>query len=187
MEEQRKQQPERFQNEFKSMFDANQKMMESAVRSSEVAIDSLNQLAKDQYEFNRSCLEIGRRQMESLQTSNDATGLFRETGASSDYYNASLRYGEALRQNAEHTRDRMMAIGREATDTAAGASAQAYQQAAAQAERANQDATAQAERANQGAAAQAEKADQGVAAQAQKADDAQTASSKSKKAAGGSV
>jgi hypothetical protein len=120
MEEQFQQQYEQFQNGFKSVFEAGQKMSEPALRGSEVAIDSLNQLVKDQFEFGRSCMQIGQKQMEALQSADGMSALY-DTNAPSEYYNAAQRYGEAVRKNAEQTCDRMMTLGREATDKAADA------------------------------------------------------------------
>lgn len=147
MEEQMKQQFEQFQNGFKAVFETGPKMVEPVLRSGEVAIDSLSQLVKDQFEFSRSCLDISRRQLDSLAKSNDVTAVFRDQSASSEFYTAAMHYGEALRQNAESTRERMATIGREATDTAANVSAQAYQAAAAQGEKATKQAASTAEKA----------------------------------------
>lgn len=140
MQEQMKQQFDQFQNGFKAMFGIWPKMAEPALRSSEVVIDSLSQLTQDQFQFARSCLDIGRRQMESVAQGNDVTALFRNQGAVSEYYSATLRYSDALRQNAERTLERMAAIGREATDIAREATDEATSSVNQKAAKANQKA-----------------------------------------------
>jgi hypothetical protein len=140
MEEQVNQQFEQFQNSFKTAFETSQKMMEPTLRSSEVVIDSLGQLARDQFEFGRTCMDIGRKQFETLQKSDDPSAVFQDTDTPSEYYNAALKYGEAVSQNAERTGERMMSIGNELVDTL------------------TQAATAQGKKASEQAASSAKKA-----------------------------
>ena len=117
MDKQVEKQFEQFQDGFKSFFEAGQKMMAPAFQGGEVAIESLHKAAEDQIQFGRSCLDISRKQAESLKSAKDATEAFRGTEAWSDFYSAATTYGEALRKNAEQTRDRLLKVGREATET----------------------------------------------------------------------
>jgi hypothetical protein len=123
MEDQMRQQFEQFQRGLTSVFGIGPKMADPALRSNEVLADSLGKLARDQIELGCSWLDIGRRQMASLAQSKDVTALFRDQDTPSEYYTAATQYGEAVRQNMENTRERLTAIGREATDTATGTSA----------------------------------------------------------------
>lgn len=120
MEEQFKQQFDKMQNSCKAFYDAGQKVTEPALRSSEIAFDSIGQLVKDQFEFGRACLDINRKQMEAAQN-RDLSALTRDNGMATDYYDAVVQYGEALRQNAENTCNRMLAIGRESATAFADA------------------------------------------------------------------
>jgi hypothetical protein len=119
MDKQMEKQFGQFQDGFKSAFEAGQKMMQPVLHSSEVAMDSLNKLAEDQIQFSRSCLEINRKQVESLREADSITGMFPSTDAWSGFYKAATTYGEDLCKNAEETRDRMLKIGREAAETVA--------------------------------------------------------------------
>ncbi len=110
------QQFEPFAKGFKTTFEVNQKMAESARRSGEVALDSMNQWAKDQFEFGHSCLDINRKQMAALQSADDVTAAMREAKGPTAYFEAAQSYGEALRKNVENTFERMAAIGHETTD-----------------------------------------------------------------------
>src|SRR5699024_3627377 len=89
----------------------------TALSNSEVVMDSFSQLLKDQVEFGRACMDIGRKQMESLAKNNDLTALFSDQDAPADYYTAATKYGEALRDNTANAFSRMTSINREAADT----------------------------------------------------------------------
>lgn len=114
MEEQVKEQFEKFQNGWTAAIDASSK---TALAGNEVVLDSFGQLLKDQAEFGRVWMNIGRKQAESLAADKDVTALFNDTGAPADYYAAATQYGEALRKNATDVFTRMTAINREAADT----------------------------------------------------------------------
>lgn len=121
MEEQMKEQFAKFQNGMASAASAGSK---TALRSNAVLMDSFGQLLKDQVAFGRTCMDIGRKQMETLSKDNDVTALFSDKGVSTDYYAAASKYGEALRKNSEDTFKRMTTVSREATDTFAKACVQ---------------------------------------------------------------
>lgn len=122
MEEQVKDQFEKFQNGWTAAIDAGSK---AALRSNEVVMDSFGQLLRDQAEFGRTCMDIGRKQIESLSSEQDATTLFSDKGAPANYYAAATKYGEALRKNATDAFTRVSAINREAADTFVRACTQA--------------------------------------------------------------
>jgi len=122
MEEQVKEQFEKFQNGWTAAVDAGAK---TALSNNEVVMNSFSQLLKDQVEFGRACMDIGRKQVESLSKDSDLTALFSDQGAPADYYAAATKYGEALRDNATNTFSRMATINREAADTLAKAFTQA--------------------------------------------------------------
>jgi hypothetical protein len=118
-----------FQNRFQSVFETGPKMVEPALRSNEVMLDSLTELAQEQFELGLTCLDISLRQMEALYGGNGISAMWRDREAPGDYH-AVLSYGEALSQNARRTGGRMLAICREMADTLNGASAQTSQSTA---------------------------------------------------------
>lgn len=120
MKDQMEKQFEQFQRGLTSALEGSSKMTGPVLRTNEVMVDSFNQLIKAQLEFSRSCMDIGRKQMESVTKEQDFTALFSDQGAATDYYAAVSKYGEAVRENAEKTQDRIETIGREMTDTATG-------------------------------------------------------------------
>lgn len=117
MEEQIKQQFEKFQSGLTSALETNAELLSYAARSNEVVLDSLEQLTKDQIAFGRSCRDIGQRQLETLTKDNDVSALFTDQSVRSDSYDAVTKYGEAVRKNAENAYKRFTSLGREATET----------------------------------------------------------------------
>src|SRR5699024_3039894 len=114
MEEQVKEQFEKFQNGWTAAVDTGAK---AALSNNEVVMNSFSQLLKDQVEFGRACTDIGRKQLESLSQNNDLTTVFSDQGAPADYYAAATKYGEALRDNATNAFSRIATINREAAAT----------------------------------------------------------------------
>lgn len=114
MEEQVKEQFEKFQNGWTAAVDTGSK---TALASNEVVLDSFGQLLKDQAEFGRAWMDISRKQAETLANDKDVAALFSDKGAPADYYAAAAKYGEALRKNATDAFARMTTINREAADS----------------------------------------------------------------------
>lgn len=122
---------ETFQKGFKSWIDAGQRLSEPAIRGSEAAFSSLNQLVEDQLAFGQACAEIAQRQMGALGQE-DPVAALRQEDVYGAYGAAAKRYGEALRKNATDTRDRMRGVGREAIDTVTDVAGQWCRDAAQQ-------------------------------------------------------